>query len=163
MGRTSMSGGQNTSALLVMPSVASSTYAALLETITASGKTLQAAVGELVTFAFGANYEVDRAANNGIPMGRVVALERRSATDWLVSVEMLRVTPSGTNAKPFRPIAIVQLPYRSGATVTLGKPVIVDQTTASTYDEADDSGADADGLGCIIAKDTTALTIDVLV
>ena len=53
------------------------------------------------------------------------------------------------------------MPYRSGATVTLGKPVIADAT--STKVDVDDSGADADGVGCIIAKDTTALTVDVLI
>lgn len=159
--RTTLNGPVNTSAILTLSCIATATLAALLETSTSAGEDLNAAINEPVSFGFTGNYEVDRTANNAIPMGHIVALERRSATDYLLTVAVDRLTPSGTNAKPFRPIAVVQLPYRSGATVTLGKPVIVDATSAiANYD---DSGADADGLGCILAKDTTGLTIDVAV
>lgn len=159
--RTTLNGGYNGSALLVISCVASATLAALLETDDSAGANMSAVIGQPVSFGFSVNYEADRTADNAIPMGRIIGAERRSASDYLLSVEMHRVTPSGTNAKPFRPLAVVQLNYRSGATVTLGKPVVADATSA--FDEYEDSGADADGLGCIISKDATALTIDVLV
>lgn len=160
--RSTNMGAVNTGALLVLSCVASSTYAALLETASGAGANIADVINELVSFAFSANYEADRVADDAIPMGRVVYAERRSSSDWLLSVEMLRVKPTGSSAVAFRPLAVVQLPYRSGATVTLGKPIIADQT-GSVYTNADDSGSNADGLGCVFGKDATALTVDVLV
>jgi hypothetical protein len=156
-----MLGEVASNALLRITVVASAALKALLDTTTASGTNLSAAIGEPLTFTFSNNLEVDRTADNAIPNGRIETLQRDSAGDYSITMSVERVTPSGDNAKSFRPAAIVKYPYRSGATLTLGKPGVADLTSSNLHME--DSGANADGLGCLIWKDTTNLEVGYLI
>lgn len=159
--RTTLGGNQNLEGLLHLTCTASSAYQALLDTLTSSGENLSLAKGEPVVFTFANNYEVGRPADNAVLDGVVESAERQSDGTYKLTVAVLQVKPSGDNTTYKKPTAVVQMNYRSGATLTLGKPVVADSTSA--YDEVEDSAANADGLGAIISKDTTALTVDVLV
>ena len=107
-------------------------------------------VGKLVTWTFGANYEVTSAAESAVPNGEVVAYEKRqtsSGTSYYLTVRVWSYTDDNSNI--CRATQVINVAY--SGTFALKDPILVNSTT---YQAVKDGATG--GIGACIALDVPA-------
>ena len=110
--------------------------------------------GKLVSLTFSNNYEVTSPADEGTFDGEVLECHE-DGTSYVLTVRLFNFTDQNGNYCPANRIKTFN--YASGATIALQDTVEID---GSTYMCVQDGGAA--GFGAVISKNTTELTVDVL-
>lgn len=131
--------------------VPDSTLAAAITALIAAGTKVD---GKLVCLTYLNNYEVKICPTDTRPDGQIIAHEGNATSGYVVTVRFFHYVDANTNHHT--PTCIKTLPYGT-KTVALGNSVQVD---GSDYMYVED-GSTA-GWGAVIAKNTTALTVDVI-
>ena len=145
-------GGGDVGNHLDIPCWPDSTLKTEIDALIAAGTTVEGS--KLVSLTFAANYQVTSPADDAIPDGRIIKVEKDATNGYLLTVRLWSYIDQ--NAARHSPTQIITLPYSTG-TIALQDSVIVN---GSTYMNVDDGTSG--GFGAVISKDTTNLNVDVL-
>jgi len=138
---------------LVVSCVPDSTLKSEIDALITAGT---AVVGKLVSLTFSNNYEVTSPADDAIPDGEIISYNKyttASGASYILSVVLWSYLDQ--NSARHTPVCVRTLEY--SGTIALQDSVII---TGSTYRTVDDGTSG--GWGCVISKDTTNTTVDVL-
>jgi len=143
-------GGGDTGHFLEIPCVPDATFKTEITNLMAAGTKVE---GKLVKLTWSGNYEVTSPDNGDIPDGQIITCEKDSYYGYILGVRLFHYVDQNSNHHT--PVNIKTLNY-SGI-IGLHDSVII---TGDTYDAVADGSTG--GWGAVIAKDTTATTVDVL-
>jgi len=143
-------GGGDTGHFLEIPCVPDATFKTEITNLMAAGTKVE---GKLVKLTWSGNYEVTSPDNADIPDGQIITCEKDSYYGYILGVRLFHYVDQNSNHHT--PVNIKTLNY-SGI-IGLHDSVII---TGDTYDAVADGSTG--GWGAVIAKDTTATTVDVL-
>jgi len=110
--------------------------------------------GKLVCLTYLNDYEVKICPTDTIPDGEIIAHEGNSITGYTLTVRFFHYVDA--NSGHHTPVLVKTFEYGT-KTIALGNSAQVD---GADYRYVKDGGAD--GWGAVIAKNTTALTVDVI-